>query len=138
MRAIAIDTGPLVALFDGADKHHRAALQFVQRASGLFVTNIAVLTETAVMLDFSSTLPSEFLDWAAKVLVIDQHTDTDLTRIAAIMRKYSDLPADFADAALLAMCERREITEIATVDRDFNVYRISKRGALKNVFFGET
>ena len=99
------------------------------------MTNVAVLTEVTFMLNFTEGLPAQFLDWAAKALVIDQHTDGDLPRIATILRKYNDLPADFADAALLAMCERRDITQIATLDGDFNVYRTTKRRTLKNVFF---
>ena len=135
MPAIAVDTGPLVALFDGSEKQHGAAVAFIGRATGPLVTNVAVLTETAALLDFSSTLPAEFLDWAAKVLIVDNQTDVDLARIAAILRKYHDLPADFADASLVALCERRDIAQIATLDRHFTVYRTIKRRVLQNIFF---
>jgi predicted nucleic acid-binding protein len=41
-----------------------------------------------------------------------------------LLKKYSDLPMDFADAALVAVCERRKIRRIFTVDRrDFLIYR---------------
>ena len=65
---------------------------------------------------------------------IDRLTAGDLPRIIEIMRKYSDLPADFADASLVAMCERRGITSVATLDRHFEVYRTRDRKRFRNVF----
>ena len=138
MPEIAVDTGPLVALFDRSERQHGAAVAFLQRTPGPFVTNIAVLTEVTALLDFSDSLPAEFLFWANKALVVDSGTDKDLPRIAAIMRKYNDLPADLADASLLALCERRKIKDIATLDKHFDVYRTAKRRALTNVFFDQT
>ena len=49
------------------------------------------------------------------------------------MEKYEDLPADFADASLLALCERRGIETIASFDKDFDVYRTKGRKRLRNV-----
>jgi uncharacterized protein len=41
-----------------------------------------------------------------------------------LTRKYSDLPIDLADAALVAACEKSKIRRIFTVDkRDFLIYR---------------
>ncbi len=77
----------------------------------------------------------EFLDWVGAALEIDQLTAADLPRIVEIMRKYADLPADFADASLVAMCERRGIVSVATLDRHFDVYRTLDRKRLRNVFF---
>lgn len=76
-----------------------------------------------------------FLAWVPDGLEIDQQTAGDLRRIVAIMEKYADLPADFADASLLVMCERRNIASVATLDRHFDVYRTSGRKRLRNVFF---
>jgi uncharacterized protein len=50
------------------------------------------------------------------------------------MEKYEDLPADFADASLLALSERSGIELIATFDSDFDIYRTRTRKRLKNVF----
>jgi uncharacterized protein len=44
------------------------------------------------------------------------------------MRKYSDLPIDLADAALVRVAERENIRHFFTVDRqDFSVYRLYGR-----------
>jgi predicted nucleic acid-binding protein len=45
------------------------------------------------------------------------------------------MPADFADATLVAMRERRGIESVASLDRHFDVYGTSARKHLKNVFF---
>jgi predicted nucleic acid-binding protein len=50
------------------------------------------------------------------------------------MKKYADLPADFADASIVALCERRGIDTVATLDRHFDVHRTSARKQLQNVF----
>jgi predicted nucleic acid-binding protein len=127
----------LVALFDKDEAGHAAAEQFLARVTARLVTNIAVVTETLFLLGFSTQVQTDFLEWANAGLELDKETAGDLPRIAAIISKYSDLPADFADASLLAMCERRGIRDVATLDKDFDVYRTADRKRLRNVFFAE-
>ena len=134
MPSIAVDAGPLVALFDRGDNHHVAALNFFRTASGNFVTNVAVLTETAHLLSFSAAAVKDALEWIATTFDIDQRTGDDLPRIVEIMAKYSDLPADFADASLIALSERRGIDAIATLDKDFDIYRLENGRQLRNIF----
>jgi len=136
LAAIVVDTGPLIALFDGSDRHHADALAFLQRVEGKLTTNLAVVTETAVMLGPSLEAQTAFLGWASRALEIDNKTADDLARIVELMTKYRDLPADFADASLVALCERLGTECIATLDRDFDVYRTAQRRRLRNVFFG--
>jgi predicted nucleic acid-binding protein len=66
---------------------------------------------------------------------VDENSSADLPCIIAVMNKYADLPADLADASIVAMCERRGIAEVATLDADFDVYRTTDRKRLRNVFF---
>lgn len=134
MPSIAVDAGPLVALFDRGDKHHVAALNFFRTSSATFVTNIAVLTETAHLLSFSSTAVTDALEWVRAAFDIDRGTASDLPRIVEIMIKYSELPADFADASLVAMCECQGIEAIVTLDKDFDVYQLDNGKHLRNVF----
>lgn len=134
MQNIVVDAGPLIALFDGGDSRHRDALHFFKVVEARLVTNIAVITETAHMLSFSTGAVVDFLGWVGKTFQIDTETIADLPRTIEIMGKYADLPADFADASLLAMCERAGIERIATLDSDFEVYRLHDRKRLVNVF----
>ena len=51
----------------------------------------------------------------------------DLARMKALMRKYRDLPMDFADAALVRVAERERLTHILSFDRHFRVYALPGR-----------
>lgn len=134
MRSIAVDTGPLVAVVDAQDRYHASALGFFERTRAPLVTNLPVLTEAAHLLNFSNDAVCDFLKWVSSAFTIDIETPADLPRIVEVMRKYADLPADLADASLLAMCERRGITAISTIDRDFDIYRLSNGRALDIAF----
>ena len=43
------------------------------------------------------------------------------------MRKYRDLPMDFADAALVRVAERDRLNRILTFDRHFEIYALPRR-----------
>jgi len=94
-----------------------------------------VLTEATVLLRFSVQAQCDLLLWAHRHLEIDQATSVDLPRIASLLGKYGDLPADFADASLIALAERLNLSRVASVDSDFVVYRTLGRRPLVNIFF---
>ena len=131
----AVDAGPLVALFNQRDQHHQKALEFLENFEGEFVSTIAIITEVAYLLDFSSTAQADFIRWVATGAIELAHLETgDLERIAELITQYADLPMDFADASLVAVCERLGIREVATLDSDFHVYRLDGKNAFVNVF----
>jgi predicted nucleic acid-binding protein len=43
--------------------------------------------------------------------------------VRSVMRKYRDLPADFADACLVQLADELNTGDILTLDRDFESYR---------------
>lgn len=135
VKNIVVDSGPLIALFDGTDKYHDQAVDFVRSLPGHLVTNLPVITEVVYMLDFSKQAQQDFLFWTESATTIDSDAAYDLPRIRAILEKYSDLPADFADASLVALCERLSITDVASVDSDFTIYRTRDRRVFRNLFF---
>lgn len=59
---IAVDTGPLVALFDRDDRHHEFVRRFFEGQTSVFVTNVPVLSETAYLLNFSADTVTDFLE----------------------------------------------------------------------------
>jgi predicted nucleic acid-binding protein len=131
--SIVVDAGPLIALFDRDDRHHRRAVEFVRTCQSRLVTNLPVLTEATFLLRFSVEAQRDLLVWAHRSVEIDG-TTTDLPRIAALLEKYRDLPADFADASLIALSERLNLRQVASVDRDFVVYRTLGNRTFENVF----
>ena len=76
----------------------------------------------------------DLLWWAHNSMDIDQATPSDLPRIIALLDKYSDMPADFADASLVAMAERLNLSRVASVDRDFSIYRLAGKRHFENIF----
>jgi uncharacterized protein len=129
-----VDAGPLIALFEPSDDGHGEAKAFLRRTTDQLVTNYPVLAEVTYMLTSAPRILRQFLTWAPVSLVVDVQTTIDFPRIIEIMDKYEDLPADFADASLLALGERRGIDLIATFDSDFDIYRTKSRKRLKNIF----
>lgn len=128
MNRILIDSGPLIALFDSSDKYHVASVTFIKTNNSELITTLASITETLHLLDFNRNAQIDFLGWAnAGAIVIEPITLDDLSRIKDLTIKYADLPMDFADACLVFLGEKLKINRIATIDRDFDVYRLNGR-----------
>ena len=126
MKKTLIDSGPLIALFDRDDRYHKASLEFIQNNRNELVTTIASITETLHLLDFNRNAQVDFLKWVnAGALIIEPITADDFQRIQELIEKYADLPMDFADACLVFLGEKFHIDQIATIDRDFDVYRLA-------------
>jgi len=132
--SIVVDAGPLIALFDRDDSHHRQAVEFIRTCRSHLITNLLVLTEATFLLRFSVDAQMDLLWWAQRSLEIDQGTSSDLPRIIALLEKYRDLPADFADVSLLALAERLNLSRVASIDSDFAIYRLSGKRRFENVF----
>lgn len=134
MKISLIDAGPLIALFDGNDQHHQRVHHFLKSYTGRLLTCWPVLTEVCYMLDFHTQVRSDFLRWVIngglELVNPDQHP---LEGIDEKMMKYSDLPADFADATLLEIAEINQIQYIVTLDHDFDIYRLKKGSRLSNL-----
>jgi len=128
MQKILIDSGPLIALFDADDKHHKKAVNFIKENKLPLVTTLASITETLHLLDFNRNAQIDFLDWISKSALEIHNIDIPaFNRLRDLTIKYKDLPMDFADACLVYLAEELNITRIATIDRDFTIYRIRNK-----------
>lgn len=128
MTRILIDSGPLIALFDKSDAYHLITKEFIETNTSELLTSLASVTETMYMLDFNKNAQLDFLEWLLRgaVQIISIEID-DLDRIKVLLKKYQDLPMDFADACLVYIGEKFNISDIATIDRDFSIYRLHDR-----------
>ncbi len=125
MKKTLIDSGPLIALFDRDDRYHKASVEFIKNNRYELITTIASITETLHLLDFSRNAQVDFLNWInAGAVTIEPIAADDFQRIQELTVKYADLPMDFADACLVFLGEKLGIDQIATVDRDFDIYRL--------------
>lgn len=132
MKKILIDSGPLIALFDSSDKYHLEALDFIKTNKFPLITTLASITETLHLLDFNRNAQIDFLEWiyrgAIEIYNIDNN---DFKRLRELTEKYRDLPMDFADSCLVYLAEKLKLNTIATIDRDFTIYRIQGRRKFK-------
>ena len=87
----------------------------------LVVTEVAYLVATRL----GSQAEVRFIgDLASGDLQVDPVAAGDWLRIAELVHTYRDLPLGTVDASVIAACERRKITTIATTDRrDFTIVR---------------
>lgn len=135
MQSIAVDAGPLIALFVRSDRHHEAAKLFLGRVeTDHLVTNLLVVGEVAAMLSSNHDAMVDALGWMLDNLEIDANAAADLPRALEIVTRYKDLPADLADASLVALCERRGTHLVASLDSDFDIYRLPRNRHFRNVF----
>ncbi|MCF7970982.1 MAG: PIN domain-containing protein [Methylococcaceae bacterium] len=132
MKRILVDSGPLIALFDQSDKYHLKSIEFIKNNTSELLTTLASITETLHLLDFNRHAQFDFLTWINKgAIKIEPIETADLIRIKELMMKYADLPMDFADACLVLLGEKYKISVIATIDRDFEVYRMNGHTTFK-------
>jgi len=134
---VVVDSGPIIALFDAGDNYHASALEFVRQSRAQLISSMAVVTEAMYVLDESLRARTNLLGWIrAGGLTLREPDGNDFERSAELMEKYSDLPMDFTDAVVVALSERLGTNHVASVDRDFTIYRYKGRAKFVNVFFG--
>jgi hypothetical protein len=135
--AVAVDSGPLIALFDRDDAHHKLVVGFLAAHKRLrLVTTWAVLNETSALLGSRVGKQAEldFLTWIERGgVTIATQDSTTLSRIRSVIEKYRDLPLDFADASVAVLAEQIGLSQVLTLDRDFDVYRDARGRRLKNI-----
>ena len=135
INSILIDAGPLIALFDSSEKHHRGIRTFLKEHPYRYVSTVAVFTEVSHMLDFSAAAQRDFYNWVMyKGVIIGDVNQNDMLRLVELTEKYSDIPMDFADATLVITAEKTGIREIISLDSDFDIYRLPGKEQIRNVY----
>ena len=124
---LLLDTAGLVSLLDRSQSGHAAFSDFFEQWEGPVVSSEAVLTEATHVLGRGPGGPDACLSFVlAGGAVVVPATTVSLGRCRALMRRYHDLPMDFADATLVALAEELGTNIVLTTDRrDFQVYRIA-------------
>ena len=122
---VACDAGPIIALINRRDQFHQSCVTAVEQLRLPLFTVWPVIVEAYYVLDSRSGPADRVLHWlSARHLRLIGLNDSDIRRMRQLLRKYSGLPMDLGDAALVAACERSKIHRIFTVDRrDFLIYR---------------
>ena len=126
-RAVLVDTGPLVALFNKNDNYHERCVRSLKTLRSPLLTVWPVITETIYLLSFSGAAQDALWEWFKRdAMSLAALSAADIPRIQQLMKKYRDLPMDLADAALVRVAERDKLRSLFTLDlHDFRLYRPS-------------
>ena len=124
-----IDTGPWVALIDRSESRHTECVQWLKTFSGRLYSTEAVLTEVLYLLSFSITAQCAALDFILESIVeIVPSSIESLKKTKNLMKKYADLPMDFADATIVCLATETGMNNIVTFDnKDFTIYKLPKK-----------
>jgi predicted nucleic acid-binding protein len=135
MRAI-LDTGPWVALIDRSESRHKACVDWFKNFRGSLYSTEAVLTEVLYLLNFSTKAQIAALDFMVMSIVEIVPADKEsIKRSKSLIKKYADLPMDYADATIVCLASDAGIRNIVTFDiRDFNIYRLPRNKSFRIIF----
>jgi predicted nucleic acid-binding protein len=124
MPSVIADTGPLVALLDRADRHHRWAKGRVQEANPPLLVCEPVVTESMYLLARIPTAQDALFGLIERgALSIAFRIDAHLSALHQLHQKYRDRPMSLADACIVRMAEIHDRHAVLTLDSDFLVYR---------------
>ena len=144
MRAVILDTGPVIGLLSEDDEHHAASVVAI-KASGRKGRKLCTIREvigeayTLFRTRYSPHRSAEpalaVLRWARESgIELLETGEGDHQRAAAILERYSQLRLSYVDALLLAVAERNRIEELITVDmRHFSTVRLGHRMTVTRV-----
>jgi uncharacterized protein len=132
---ILVDSSLMIAFYNSADRYHVQVLDFFTNCTSELVTTVGCVTEVMYFLAPNSRVQNVFLSHLATEVYKCEHLSVeDFARIAELNSQYASLPGDFADLSLVTISERLNISAIATLDKDFDIYRRYRRQPFQRVF----
>jgi uncharacterized protein len=135
--AVLVDSGPLIALFNAADKWHATVLAWLAaQPQARLLTTWPVATEVCALLArrIHNRAALDFLRWAQRGGIdLDLPTATTLAEMLHASERLADLPFDLAVASIAEAAQRLRVTRLLSIDADFAVYRDRRGKALRNV-----
>lgn len=127
MKPVLLDSGVVVGLLDRSERHHQRCVEAVESLERPLVTCEAVIAESCYLLRRIQGAAETVLENVEQgVFQIPFALTRSTSAVRNIMKKYRDLPVDFADACLVAMADELNTGEILTLERDFQLLRWRK------------
>jgi predicted nucleic acid-binding protein len=119
-----VDTGPLVALFDRSEPHHRWVVECIEELEAPLLVCEPVLTEAMYLLGRYSKAQDDLLGLLHNgALNVAFRIEEHVGALRKLIQKYQDTPMSLADACIVRMAEIHERHSVLTLDSDFSVYR---------------
>jgi predicted nucleic acid-binding protein len=119
-----LDAGPWVALLSRNDTHHRWAVEQFRHLPPPFLSCEAVVAETCFLLKrsgFDPSLALQFIDRG--VVQLPFVLQEQISAVSSLFKRYENVPASLADAALIRLAEIHDSPLLLTTDSDFHIYR---------------
>ena len=124
IKPLIADTGVIVAFLDKRDSRNAWTNEQMRRLPIPFLTCEAVIVEACFLTAHLPNGKDNVLKLVSSgVLQIDFSLQTEIEAVEKLIKKYADVPMDFADACLVRMSEQIENSVVFTVDSDFHIYR---------------
>ena len=121
---VLLDTGPWVALLSRNDTHHHWAVEQFRLLPPPMLSCEAVVAETCFLLKQSGFDPSLALKFIERDVVQLPFTlQEQIVSVSSLFKRYENVPASLADAALIRMAEIHDSPLLLTTDSDFHIYR---------------
>lgn len=137
---VLVDSGPLIALFNGADRWHAPVRAWLQANPAVsLVTTWCVATEVCALLArrIHNECALDFLRWAQRgAIALDRAAEGSLTEVLRLSERFADLPFDLADASIAEAAARLKLRHLLSIDADFDVYRDRAGRPLVNLLRG--
>ena len=132
IKPILLDTGVIVALLDRSEKHHAECAKIVSKLKRPLITCEPVIAEACYLLRKLRGAPEAVLaNVENHIFQIPWMLFGNERRIIELLKKYTKVPMDFADACLVGMAEQFETAEILTLDSDFEIYKWKRKKEFK-------
>ena len=124
---VLVDSGPLIALFNGSDRWHAPVRAWLQHnPAAPLLSTWCVATEVCALLArrIHNDCALDFLRWVQRGgLSLDRAIDGSLTEVLRISERFASLPFDLADASVAEAAARLKIRHLLSIDADFDAYR---------------
>jgi predicted nucleic acid-binding protein len=134
MKPVLLDTGPIVALLDQSEAQHVRCVKRFATLEAPLVTCEAVLAEACFLLRRLPGASAAVLENVKRGLILVPYRVTGREpQLSRLIKKYQDVPMDFADACLVDMADELGVGQIFTLERDFHVYRWGRNRAFQYV-----
>ena len=122
--AVIVDTGPLVAALDRADRNHQWTVDQIDRLVPPMLVCEPVLAEAMFLLRSLSRAHDELLRLLGNgALSVAFRIEEHVPQLRELLRKYRDRPISLADACIVRMAELNPHHAVFTLDSDFTIYR---------------
>ncbi len=132
---ILVDTSGLLSALDASQRFHQECASVLAEASPPLLLSPFVLAELDYLLmrHIGSRAQITMLEEVARgAYQLEPFNRSDVARANQVIGRYSDLEIGLADASIVVLAERHDVTEVLSLDqRHFRSLRIGPRRKFK-------